>query len=449
MVKNRMVIKVHADQERENEKQLIPDVIAKEAVLRLYVNDTFFARLECTPVDLSALVIGYLYTNGWMDSLEQLGVPFDILKNEAGEYEARLSASLNQNVRSLEQLVIGKRPLVSTPTVIEASMSDMDFLLHDSEAFQETGCIHSAGLFRMGSMEANTTYVSNQAGTPYYTGEDISRYYAMYKAIGKALLSSADLTEFCLCTTGRLPVGYMERVIRAGISCVISRSAPTDAALLLAEKYQILTFGFAGRKRINIYPTLTGCSVLAGGQATRMGGVDKSKLFYQEEPFLNHIQKQFPTHMPQYLSYNRAPEEIRPYCKTAVIVPDYVQGIGPLGGLAAVLHRAGLDGCIRVLVVACDMPLFHVKIAEALLQEPAEETDAIVIRTGDGRVQSLCGIYYLSCLPVIEQMIEEKCYKLQMLLKRVKTRYLDTETYQLKDEWFKNVNTQEDLTWKN
>ena len=163
------------------------DVIAAEAVLCIYVNDILFARLECTPVDLCALTIGYLYTNGWADSLGQMGVPFDIQKNEAGEYEAKLKTSLNQTVRRLEKYKTEKNLSVSTASMMKEAMSCMDFLLCASEAFQETGCIHSAGLFRLEAL--------NPVNVPYYTGEDISRYYAMYKAVGKALLAGENFSE--------------------------------------------------------------------------------------------------------------------------------------------------------------------------------------------------------------------------------------------------------------
>ncbi|MDO5573545.1 MAG: formate dehydrogenase accessory sulfurtransferase FdhD [bacterium] len=438
---DRFIIKFNA----AGEYQQTMDAIAAEVLLRIYVNDDFLTELSCTPQDLRELVIGYLYVNGWANSQEQQGVPFDIYKMEDGVYTAKLNISLNREARGLTQIGAACQDGETDKRAVYV-MSCMDALLHASKAFEETGCIHAAGLFRMYGEDETAEAVGQPEAVmkPQFLGEDISRYYALYKAVGSAVIAGADLSKFYLCTTGRLPVGYMERVIRTGIPCVISRSAPTDAALSLAEKYGVLVYGFANGKRVNLYPTLTGCAVLAGGMATRIGGVDKSRLTYQGKTFLSQIQGQLPVTMPQYLSYNRNPEDIRQYCERAVIVPDGIGQIGPLGGLEALLRRAGNDGCVRLLLVACDMPLYNRSITETLLQEADDHTDITVFRTGDGRVQTLCGMYRISCLPVIEQMIEEKCYKLQALLDRVRTRYLQTNPYQLSDEWFRNVNTPED-----
>ncbi len=305
---DRFIMKFNA----AGEYQQTMDAIATEVLLRIYANDDFLTELSCTPQDLRELVIGYLYVNGWVDSQEQLRVPFDIYKNETGVYTAKLNILLNQEIRGLTQIGAAYQDGETGDRAVYV-MSCMDALLHASKAFEETGCIHAAGLFRMYGEDEGTEAAGQSETTmkPQFLGEDISRYYALYKAVGKAVLAGEDLSKLYLCTTGRLPVGYMERVIRAGIPCVISRSAPTDAALSLAEKYGILTYGFANVKRVNLYPTLTGCAVLAGGMATRIGGVDKSRLTYQGKTFLSQIQGQLPATMRQYLSYNRNSEDIR------------------------------------------------------------------------------------------------------------------------------------------
>lgn len=445
MKTERMIVKIDAD----GNSRLAADTIAAEVLLHIYVNHDLLAELECTPLDMRELVLGYLYTNGKVDSPEQIEESFVIVQKEVGVYEARLNIRLNQ---AMCESTKSRNAVTWCGTAPQSIMSCMDTLLHTSEAFQETGCIHAAGLFELHHTaetedaleQREAAGMSTSAITLRYLGEDISRYYALYKAVGKALAAGADFSRLYLCTTGRLPVGYMKRVIRAGISCVISRSAPTDAALWLAERHGILTCGFASAKRMNLYPTLTGYAILAGGKASRLNGIDKSQLEVKGRTMLEHILEQLPEDRMPYLSYNREPAEFLHLRRSVRLIKDQIEGIGPIGGLYTVLQTAAKDGFVRLLFVACDLPWYNKRITEVLLQDANEAADAVVIRTGDGRVHPLCGIYRISCLPILKQLLEEKCYKLQVLLDRVRTVYLEAEQFGLQDDWFKNINTPED-----
>ena len=320
--------------DREGWQEPTKDLIAEEVQLFLYVNETLEQCFECSPVDMEELAVGYLYVNGLIDRPEQIVESTGIQDHLQGalcagqvnvrQYELRMSVKRNTESRILRPM--GYPIEVKPDRIMQCEAA----LLEASEAFRETGCIHAAGLFELNcrsvESEAGTVTDEQQLKPMRYVGEDISRYYAMYKVVGKAFTDGVKLSTLCLCTTGRLPVGYMERVIRAGIPCVVSRSAPTDAALLLAEKYEVLTFGFANEKRVNLYPTLTGCAILAGGRATRMKGIDKSKLLVNGQTMLKHIVEQFTEETLLYLSYNRAEEELAEIERPYKLLRDQVEG---------------------------------------------------------------------------------------------------------------------------
>ncbi len=411
----------------EGNHRLTEDVVADETRLRLYVNGTLAQDFECSPIDLEELALGYLFVNGIINDRSQIVENNGVQVRKGGsigQYEIQIVIQPNKEPRDCKEVPY---PVERDP---RGMMQCEATLLEASEAFRQTGCIHAAGLFEQMTMR--------------YLGEDISRYYAMYKVIGKAWKDGRKLSDFCLCTTGRLPLGYMERVVRAGISCVVSRSAPTHAALSLAEQYGVLTFGFAGGKRINLYPTLTGCAILAGGKAKRMKGRDKSKLPVEGQTMRKRIIEQLPEDKALYVSFNRPKEEITEIKRAYKLVRDHVEGIGPLGGIYTVLQEAGKDGCVKLLITACDTPWYNTVIANTLLQEADAQSDVVVVRTRDNQVHPLCGVYRISCLPVIEQMIKEENYKLQLLLDRVQTKYLSAEKFGLEEKWFTNVNTEEE-----
>ena len=72
-------------------------------------------------------------------------------------------------------------------------------------------------------------------------------------AVGGALRMGAPMGESVLYTSGRLPLSVAEQVIRAGIPVVVSRAAPTDAAVQLAARWGLTIIGFARRDRMNLY----------------------------------------------------------------------------------------------------------------------------------------------------------------------------------------------------
>jgi molybdopterin-guanine dinucleotide biosynthesis protein A len=98
----------------------------------------------------------------------------------------------------------------------------------------------------------------------------------------------------------------------------------------------------------------------------------------------------------------------------AEIIPDDPSGIGPLGGLAALLRRAGAE---RVLALACDMPFVSRSLVERLLAAP--EDARIVAPRRAGRWEPLCARYDAAhVLPTVLEQVSTRDHSLQRLLDR-------------------------------
>lgn len=104
-------------------------------------------------------------------------------------------------------------------------------------------------------------------------------------------------------------------------------------------------------------------AVLAGGRSSRFGS-DKAMAPWQGRPLIEH-----------------AADALRPHVDALVVcgrehpglasVPDRpAPGMGPLGGIAAALHRAGVGGFDAVLTIGCDTPLIPSELLTALLAAP-------------------------------------------------------------------------------
>jgi molybdopterin-guanine dinucleotide biosynthesis protein A len=83
------------------------------------------------------------------------------------------------------------------------------------------------------------------------------------------------------------------------------------------------------------------------------------------------------------------------------IVVDRPKGIGPLGGLIALLGRAK---CSPALALACDMPSVSAALVERLLQAPQDAP--IVAPRREGRWEPFCARYDPArVLPAAEQLV--------------------------------------------
>jgi len=100
-------------------------------------------------------------------------------------------------------------------------------------------------------------------------------------------------------------------------------------------------------------------AILAGGQATRFGGRDKSALLVDGRAILDRqIAALAPLTDDLMVVGDR---EVAPRATLLRAIPDAVPGCGPLGGLHAALTAARSD---VVLLVACDMPYLSAPFAE-------------------------------------------------------------------------------------
>lgn len=108
------------------------------------------------------------------------------------------------------------------------------------------------------------------------------------------------------------------------------------------------------------------------------------------------------------------------------ILPDRIGGIGPIGGLDALMaSRIGRD-CV---LLACDMP----RICESVLARLAVTVggfDAIVPRTpssagGEARLHPCCAMYRASARGAVGMSIEAGEYAMMALLERLRVSPLD------------------------
>ncbi|WP_126426333.1 formate dehydrogenase accessory sulfurtransferase FdhD [Brevibacillus marinus] len=232
------------------------DEIAVEYPLTIFVNDEEFATVVCTPSDLDELVIGFLASEGVIGShrdLKQL-----LIDTGKGFAYADLQYELKLEQRLFSQRRItsccGKsrqsfyffsdartaKPVTCTVTVtIEDCQRLMRDLQQGSLIHQQTGGVHNAALY------------GQQGIVVRYS--DIGRHNALDKIFGYCLRNELDMSDKILVFSGRISSEVLLKAAKIGAGILISKSAPTDLALNLAEELGITAVGFVRNGRANVY----------------------------------------------------------------------------------------------------------------------------------------------------------------------------------------------------
>lgn len=174
--------------------------------------------------------------------------------------------------------------------------------------------------------------------------------------------------------------------------------------------------------------------ILSGGKNTRMNYKTKAFLEFEGSIFLDRTLDAISDYEEKIISCNNI-EKYKDFKYRAVLVLDDFKEIGPIGGIYSSLKASRFS---HSLIVAGDMPFLNKKLLNYLGEYSFEE-DAL-IPVVNGRIQPLCGIYKKDILKSIEEMINNKNYKLKSLLNNINTKYIDINEV----DNFLNINTVEE-----
>lgn len=171
--------------------------------------------------------------------------------------------------------------------------------------------------------------------------------------------------------------------------------------------------------------------ILAGGKATRLGGVDKRELVVDGRTIFER-QREILAGLPLLVSS-------RGEIAGVTVVRDAIVDGGPLAGIAAGLAAVRTTW---LLVLAGDMPFVTRAVVERLLAAATEDIDAVGVRV-DGRPEPLVCVLRVSVyLPIVQDRLARGALKASRLLEDApRITWLD----EADPRPFWNVNAPEDL----
>ncbi|MFW6343509.1 MAG: formate dehydrogenase accessory sulfurtransferase FdhD [Sediminispirochaetaceae bacterium] len=230
---------------KDGKAEHLQDLVIKEEWLDLYVNGELLLQTPLSGGEAEELIHGFLFIEGYIGFGERLEI-----EKEYSSFSTEVRGEVKP--RTMKELVDCASSKIEFGDPIEPLVSDRRYsagnILRLAAEFQRlpslyhrTGGVHMAAFAREEIL---------------HSSDDISRRNAVDKVIGKVFLSAPPggaFAEGLLLSSGRISSDIVVRMIHAGVPLIISKSAPTDKAVRLADYYGVTLCGFARGARFNVY----------------------------------------------------------------------------------------------------------------------------------------------------------------------------------------------------
>lgn len=184
-----------------------------------------------------------------------------------------------------------------------------------------------------------------------------------------------------------------------------------------------------------------GALILMGGKNSRMNGNVKGLLKIKNSTFLEKIQETLNDFSSIYLSINDkfSKEQKQNFENMGFkIIEDIYKEIGPLGGIYSSLLNCKEE---YLFITACDMPFITKNSIEVLCNKVDKNTDGVVFYDKNNKLYPLGAIYSKNVLPIIEEMIDKKYYKLSYLIEKSNFVKINIEKTDIPLKVLSNINT--------
>ena len=153
--------------------------------------------------------------------------------------------------------------------------------------------------------------------------------------------------------------------------------------------------------------------ILAGGQARRMGGVDKAFIEVGGKPLLEHaIARARPQVSDLLISANGDPSRFARF--GFPVLADRVQGfLGPLAGILTGLEwmRANRPDARWLASFACDCPFFPTNMVERLVKMAIERRTRITMAASAGRHHPVFAVWSAEISDTAESVLVQAGYR--------------------------------------
>ncbi|PZE21879.1 formate dehydrogenase accessory sulfurtransferase FdhD [Paenibacillus xerothermodurans] len=233
------------------------DTIVTEFAVTVKINGQELMTMVCTPEHIEDMVVGYLASEGMIRRYADID---EIWVQEKEGFVHVKSSKINPFSRELQSkryitsccgmsrqgFVFANDALTAkkmNDIRVNVSLDDcfrlMSEMQQSAATFHNTGGVHNAAL-----CDVNGIVLSRM---------DIGRHNALDKIYGHCLKNDISIGDKIIVFSGRISSEILLKVAKIGCEVILSKSAPTELALQLAEELGITTVGFIRNRSLNVY----------------------------------------------------------------------------------------------------------------------------------------------------------------------------------------------------
>lgn len=230
------------------------EAVARELPVTILLNDEELVTMLCYPVDLKAMAVGFLASEGLLKDKDDIRlVTVDdkrgivrVITKSPGEVDPDLifkrviSSGCGRGASFYSAADASSLKVESGVTIASADIfSLVNEFQHGSRLYLTTHAIHSAALCQGKEM--------------LVFAEDIGRHNAIDKVFGKCLLEGIPTEDRTVITSGRITSEILHKIAKRSIPILISISAPTNLGVRIADSLGITLVASVRGKKMSIY----------------------------------------------------------------------------------------------------------------------------------------------------------------------------------------------------
>src|SRR4051812_37115330 len=233
------------------------DTIVTEYPVTVKINGREFVTIVCTPEYIEDMVVGFLASEGIIrkyEDIEEIWVEekdgfvhvkvnninpyYQNFQNK--RYVTSCCGSSRQGFVFVNDAMTAKKMKSIRVTLsVDDCFELMNNMQTSATTFHNTGGVHNCALGDLNGMLLGRM--------------DIGRHNALDKIFGYCLRNQIFVGDKILIFSGRISSEILLKVAKIGCELVLSKSAPTELALQLAEQLGITTVGFIRSDSLNVY----------------------------------------------------------------------------------------------------------------------------------------------------------------------------------------------------
>jgi FdhD protein len=224
--------------------------VIDEALVCIFVNGQELATFMCTPRELDELALGFLRSEGFIESLADVellslaenGTCVDIwLKDSSFSPPSRriVTSGCGGGV-TFDDLNEWHAPVDSQLTVTPGQVASLMKRLHAAaDLYNEVRGVHTSAL--------------SDGQELLLVAQDVGRHNTIDRLWGKALQQQLPTQGKMLLASGRISSEMLNKAAKMGVPIIISRTSPTSLSVKLGATWNITVIGYARGSNFRVY----------------------------------------------------------------------------------------------------------------------------------------------------------------------------------------------------